>query len=148
MARFPLVVRVLEVCCMVKERNAHYFLWFLFFGLIAGVAEYLPHHQISSEAVWLLVSGLLGILVAQNWLAEGKLSRPYDFIIGVIFTLVGLIGVLDAFGVHLLSSLSSLPSAVYDKGAGTLIGLSLGLLPALIHMVLGLQSLNHGLRNK
>jgi undecaprenyl pyrophosphate phosphatase UppP len=132
---------------MFGHRNAHYFLWFLFFGLIAGIAEYLPKHQISSEAVWLLVSGLLGILVTQKWLNEGKFAKPYDFIIGVIFTLVGLIGVLDAFGLHLLSNLSSLPSVVYDKGAHTLIGLSLSLLPALIHMVLGLQSLNHGMHS-
>ena len=138
---------------MVEHRNAHYFLWFLFFGLIAGIASYVNSdpHQLSSEAIWLFVSGLLGILVAQKWLADGAFARPYDFIIGVIFTLVGLVGVLAAFHINLLSGVSSLPTAIYDKGAnngdGALIGLSLSLLPALVHMVLGLQSLNHGLRS-
>lgn len=134
---------------MVKERHAHYFLWFIFFGLIAGLASFLgkDHSVASSEAIWLFVCGVLGIVVTQRWLNEGKFAKPYDFIIGVIFTLVGLVGVLNTFGVHLLSSLSSLPTAVLDKQAGTLIGLSLGLLPALIHTVLGLQSLNHGMRS-
>lgn len=135
---------------MVKERNAHYFLWFILFGIIAGVASFLGKDKTvaSSEAIWLFVVGVLGMLVAQSWLAEGKLSRPYDIIIGVIFIIVGLIAVLNVFGVPLMNSLSSLPTAVLDKQAGTLIGLSLGLLPGIIHLVLGLQSLNHGLRNK
>jgi hypothetical protein len=139
----------LEVYDMVEHRNAHYFLWFLFFGLIAGISSYVNSdpHQLSSESIWLFVSGLLGILVAQKWLADGSFARPYDFIIGVIFTLVGLIGVLAAFKINLLSGVSSLPTVVYDKGAGTLLGLSLSLLPALIHMVLGLQSLNHGMHS-
>lgn len=134
---------------MVEHRSAHYFLWFLFFGLIAGIASYIntTPHQVSSESIWLFVSGLLGILVAQKWLADGRFAKPYDFIIGVIFTLVGLIGVLAAFKINLLGAVSSLPTVVYNKDAGTLIGLSLSLLPALIHMVLGLQSLNHGMRS-
>ncbi len=127
---------------MVKERSAHYFLWFIFFGLIAGVASYVNTQQFSSESIWLLVSGLLGILVTQKWLNEGKFARTYDFIIGVIFTLVGLVGVLDAFKIHLLSGVS-LPAGLVTSS--TILGLSITpLLIALVHMVLGLQSLNHG----
>ena len=130
---------------MVKERSAHYFLWFIFFGLIAGVASYVNTQQFSSESIWLLVSGLLGILVTQKWLNEGKFARTYDFIIGVIFTLVGLVGVLDAFKIHLLSGVS-LPAGLVTSS--TILGLSITpLLIALVHMVLGLQSLNHGLRS-
>lgn len=130
---------------MVKERSAHYFLWFIFFGLIAGVASYVNTQQFSSESIWLLVSGLLGILVTQKWLNEGKFARTYDFIIGVIFTLVGLVGVLDAFKIHLLSGVS-LPAGLVTSS--TILGLSITpLLIALVHMVLGLQSLNHGLHS-
>ncbi len=130
---------------MVKERSAHYFLWFIFFGLIAGVASYVNTQQFSSESIWLLVSGLLGILVTQKWLNEGKFARTYDFIIGVIFTLVGLVGVLDAFKIHLLSGVS-LPAGLVTSS--TILGLSITpLLIALVHMVLGLQSLNHGMHS-
>ena len=131
---------------MVKERNAHYFLWFIFFGIIAGISSYVNSQQISSESIWMFVSGLLGMLVSQNWLAEGKLSRAYDFIVGVIFTLVGLVGVLDAFKIHLLSGVST-PAGLVSSTS--ILGLAITpLLIALVHMVLGLQSLNHGLRNK
>jgi hypothetical protein len=130
---------------MVKERSAHYFLWFIFFVLIAGIASYVNSQQFSSESIWLLVSGLLGILVTQKWLNEGKFARTYDFIIGVIFTLVGLVGVLDAFKIHLLSGVS-LPAGLVTSS--TILGLSITpLLIALVHMVLGLQSLNHGLHS-
>jgi hypothetical protein len=131
---------------MVKHRTEHYFLWFILFGLIAGVASYLNNnHEISSEAIWLLVVGVLGFVVTQNWLADGKFSQPFDFIVGVIFTLVGLIGVLQGFHVNLLSSLSSLPSNLVSANA--ILGLSLTpFLLNVVHLVLGLQSLSHGLR--
>lgn len=127
------------------HRSAHYFLWFIFFGLIAGVASYVNTKQFSSEAIWLFVSGLLGILVTQKWLAEGRFAKPYDFIIGVIFTLVGLVGVLDAFKIHLLQNVSV--AGVITSTS--ILGLATTpLLIALVHMVLGLQSLNHGLRSE
>lgn len=131
---------------MVKERHAHYFLWFIFFGLIAGIAGYVNTQQISSESIWLVVAGVLGFLVTQNWLNEGKFARVYDFIIGVIFTLVGLVGVLDAFKVHLLNGVSA-PAGLITSSS--ILGLATTpLLIALVHTVLGLQTLNHGLRNK
>ncbi|HEU4783695.1 MAG TPA: hypothetical protein VFS83_10175 [Ktedonobacterales bacterium] len=127
------------------HRSAHYFLWFIFFGLIAGVASYVNTQQISSESIWLFVSGLLGILVTQKWLNDGKFAQIYDFIIGVIFTLVGLVGVLDAFKVHLLSGVSA-PAGLLTSTS--ILGLATTpLLIALVHMVLGLQSLNHGMRS-
>lgn len=132
---------------MVKHRSEHYFLWFIFFGLIAGIASYVNNnHQISSEAIWLFVSGLLGILVTQSWLADGGLAKPYDFIIGVIFTLVGLIGVLQGFHVDLIGNLKGVPTNLISTNA--ILGLSLTpFLINLVHMVLGLQSLSHGLRS-
>lgn len=126
------------------HRSAHYTLWFVFFGIIAGVASYVNSRQISSEAIWLFVSGLLGVIVTQKWLNEGKFAQIYDFIIGVIFTLVGLVGVLDAFKVHLLSGVS-MPAGLVTSSS--ILGLATTpLLIALVHMVLGLQSLNHGIR--
>ncbi len=128
---------------MFGHRSAHYFLWFIFFGLIAGVASYVNTQQVSSESIWLFVSGLLGILVTQKWLNDGKFAQMYDFIIGVIFTLVGLVGVLDAFKIHLLSGVSAPANLVTST---SILGLATTpLLIALVHMVLGLQSLNHGL---
>ena len=129
------------------HRSAHYFLWFILFGLIAGAASLFSkdHSIASSEAIWLLVSGVLGILVTQKWLNDGKFAQIYDFIIGVIFTLVGLVGVLQIFAPDLVSGLGSLPGVLVTKT--TIIGLSLGLLPGIVHLVLGLQSLNHGLRS-
>jgi hypothetical protein len=133
----------LEVYRMFGHRSAHYFLWFIFFGLIAGVASYVNTQQVSSESIWLFVSGLLGILVTQKWLNDGKFAQMYDFIIGVIFTLVGLVGVLDAFKIHLLSGVSAPGNLVTST---SILGLATTpLLIALVHMVLGLQSLNHGL---
>lgn len=127
------------------HRSAHYFLWFILFGLIAGAASLFSkdHSIASSEAIWLLVSGVLGILVTQKWLNDGKFAQMYDFIIGVIFTLVGLVGVLDAFKIHLLSGVSTPANLVTST---SILGLATTpLLIALVHMVLGLQSLNHGL---
>ena len=131
---------------MVKERHAHYFLWFIFFGLIAGIAGYVNTQQFSSESIWLVVAGVLGFLVTQNWLNEGKFARVYDFIIGVIFTLVGLVGVLDAFKIHLLNGVSAPAGLVTST---SILGLATTpLLIALVHTVLGLQTLNHGMRSK
>jgi len=77
-------------------------------------------------------------------LNEGKFAQAYDFIIGVIFTLVGVVGVLDAFKIHLLSGVS-LPAGLVTSSS--ILGLSITpLLIALVHTVLGLQSINHGLR--
>lgn len=132
---------------MVKERHAHYFLWFIFFGLIAGIASYVDTKQISSESIWLFVCGILGILVTQNWLAEGRFTKPFDFIIGVIFTLVGVVGILQAFRVDLVGGLHDVPGGLVN--ATSILGLSITpLVIALVHTVLGLQTLNHGLRAK
>jgi hypothetical protein len=142
MERFAPVYEFLEVCQM-GHRSAHYFLWFIFFGLIAGIASFVNTQQVSSESIWLFVSGLLGILVTQKWLNEGKFAQMYDFIIGVIFTLVGLVGVLDAFKIHLLSGVSA-PAGLVTSSS--ILGLATTpLLIALVHMVLGLESINHGM---
>jgi len=131
----------------VKHRDTHYFLWFIFFGLIAGAIYYVNHHNtVDSESIWLLVSGLLGLLFGADWLANGKFARWYDLIIGIIFAVAGLVGIAAGFGDHRLSSAPASASAFISQTA--LIGLSLAVLPSLVHAVLGFSSLNHAIRNK
>jgi hypothetical protein len=125
---------------LMRHRDTHYFLWFIFFGVLSGLIFYVnpkqhPGMSFDPESAWLTVSGLLGILLGARWIANGKLERWYDLVAGIIFTLAGLIGIAHGFNVNLISSTA-------------LLGLSLGVLPSLVHAVLGLTSLNHGLRMK
>jgi hypothetical protein len=131
----------------MSHRNAHYWLWFLVFGVIAGILSYKGSnpHALSSESIWLLVSGFLGLVVAASWLNEGKFAKPYDLLIGIIFAAVGIFGILINFGLFNLS-VHSVPSSVVSNNS--LLGLSLSVFPSLIHTVLGLNSLNHGLKAK
>ncbi|HEU5346189.1 MAG TPA: hypothetical protein VFU60_17710 [Ktedonobacterales bacterium] len=131
----------------MKHRNTHYFLWFIFFGVVSGLIYYVNHHQtIDSESTWLLVSGLLGLLFGADWLAGGKFSRWYDLIIGIIFAVAGLIGIGAGFHVNLLSGAPASFSTFISPT--TFFGLSLAVLPSLVHAVLGFSSLNHAIRNK
>ncbi|HEY7984173.1 MAG TPA: hypothetical protein VID73_08395, partial [Ktedonobacterales bacterium] len=66
---------------------------------------------------------------------DGRLARPFDFIIGIIFTLAGLVGIVKMFGIGV-------------AGADTLlgsVGLTLGAVLPLIYAFLGLKSLHHAL---
>ncbi|GAC1451370.1 MAG: hypothetical protein PVSMB4_11160 [Ktedonobacterales bacterium] len=87
------------------------------------------------EALWLVGAGLIGLLVGNRNINEGKLTQPYDLIVGVVFAIAGIVGILGWFGVNL-------------GGAGSIvstIGLSLGGLYPLLHTYLGLKSFHHGL---
>lgn len=129
----------------MSHRNAHYWLWFLVFGVVAGLLSYKDTKTLSSESLWLLITGLIGIIVGANWLNSGNLAKPYDLLIGIIFAAVGIFGILLQFGLFHLST-SSVPSGLISNN--TLLGLSLTTFPALIHTVLGLNSINHGLKAK
>jgi hypothetical protein len=130
---------------VMSHRNAHYWLWFLVFGVVAGLLSYKDTKSLSSESIWLMISGLLGILVAASWLNNGRFAKPYDLLIGIIFAAVGIFGILVQFGLFHLS-LSSVPSGLVSNN--TLLGLSLSALAPLVHTVLGLNSINHGLTGK
>lgn len=131
----------------MSHRSTHYWLWFLLFGLIGGLLFYNSNNKLDSESIWLLASGLLGLVVGMNWLNEGKWARTYDMVIGVIFTLVGILGILQGFHVLDLGKLlKGAPAGMLSHDA--LIGLSLTGLAVLINTVLGLTSLNHGLKSK
>ncbi|HKV85447.1 MAG TPA: hypothetical protein VJN88_12885 [Ktedonobacterales bacterium] len=123
----------------MSHRYTHYWLWFLLFGLIGGLLYYHQHSKLDSESTWLLVSGLLGILVATKWLNGGKWARSYDIAIGVIFGGVGIVGILVGFGILSFGTKGYITETA-------ILGLSLQSLAPLIHTVLGFASLNHGVK--
>ena len=129
----------------MSHRSTHYWLWFLLFGVVAGLVALIKHNTFDSEALWLFFSGLLGLVFGAKWLNEGKLSRMYDLVIGIIFVVAGIVGIFINFGVDVFSRVS-VPGALVSSTA--FLGLSLALLPSLIHTVLGFTSLNHGLKSK
>jgi hypothetical protein len=126
----------------VDHRTTHYSLWFIFFGVIAALSSLVNNAGVSSTSIWFLVTGLLGIIVMR--VNEGKLARPYDLIVGIIFAVVGVIGILAAFKVHLITG-SMANGAI---SSDSILGLSTAFFNSLIYAVLGFTSLNHGLKTK
>ena len=127
---------------MLSVRSVHYWLWFILFGVVSSLVLLRTVGHLDSEAIWLLMTGLLGLLFGLGGLGL-RLARPYDLIIGLLFTGVGLLGLLHNLGYVLVPTSSDTASTV---GQSAIIGLSLALPYALIHTLLGLTSLNHGLR--
>jgi hypothetical protein len=125
---------------MLSQRNTHYWLWFLLFGVVSALVNWSQGNGITTETLWLLITGFLGLVLG---LLVPALARPFDLVIGGLFTLVGLLGILHAFGVNLVPS-GNVPPNALDTTA--ILGLSLSLPYALIHTLLGLTSLSHGLR--
>ncbi len=128
---------------MLSHRSAHYWLWFLLFGVVSVVVGLVNGQNIPAESLWLLGAGLLGVAFGPGSFA-GRFSRAYDLVVGLLFSIVGLIGVLHNLGITLLTANAVLPGGTGDNT--TLSGLSLSLPYALIHSVLGLTSLNLGMR--
>ena len=128
----------------MDHRSTHYSLWFIFFGVIAALSSLVNNVGVSSTSIWFLVTGLLGLIVTRKWLNDGKLARPYDLLVGIIFAVVGIIGILGAFKVHLITG-----SMLNDTISGSsILGLSTAFFNSLIYAVLGLTSLNHGIKTK
>lgn len=127
---------------MLSQRNTHYWLWFLLFGVVSALVTVSKGEGITTETMWLLITGFLGLLLGAFM---PSLARPFDLVIGLLFTVVGLLGVLHAFGLNLVATSGIAPNAIDET---TILGLSLSLPYALIHTVLGLTSLSHGLRAK
>jgi hypothetical protein len=127
---------------VLSQRNTHYWLWFLLFGVVSALVNWSQGNGLTTETLWLLITGFLGLILG---LLAPALARPFDLVIGGLFTLVGLLGILHAFGVNLIPS-GNVPPTALDTTA--ILGLSLSLPYALIHTLLGLTSLNHGLRTQ
>jgi hypothetical protein len=125
---------------MLSERNTHYWLWFLLFGVVSALVSASQGQGITTETLWLLITGFIGLIVG---MFVHALARPFDLVIGLLFTIVGLLGILHAFGLNLVATSGVAPNAI-DETA--ILGLSLSLPYALIHTLLGLTSLSHGLR--
>lgn len=128
---------------MLSQRNTHYWLWFLLFGVVSALVTTSKGQGITTETMWLLIAGFLGLLLGAF---IPPLARPYDLVIGLLFTTVGLLGILHNFGLNLVGQPSAIAPNAIDETA--ILGLSLSLSYALIHTVLGLTSLSHGLRAK
>jgi hypothetical protein len=127
---------------MLSARSTHYWLWLLLFGVVSSLVTWRVSQSLNTESVWLLVTGFLGVLFGVGGLGL-RLARPYDLIIGLLFTAVGLLGLLHNLGYNLVAADARAANTI-DQTA--IIGLSLALPYALIHTLLGLTSLNHGLR--
>ena len=127
---------------MLSARSTHYWLWFLLFGVVSSLVVWRVRGSLDTESVWLLVTGFLGVLMGVSGLAS-RFSRPYDLIVGLLFTGAGILGLLHNLGYNLVPTDVHTVNTV-DQTA--IIGLSLALPYALIHTLLGLTSLNHGLR--
>jgi hypothetical protein len=128
---------------MLSQRNTHYWLWFLLFGVVSALVTTSMGKGITAETLWLLVPGFLGLLLGAF---IPSLARPFDLVIGLLFTGVGLLGILHNFGFNLVATSTGIAPNAIDQTA--ILGLSLSLPYALIHSVLGLTSLSHGLRVK
>ena len=128
---------------MLSQRNTHYWLWFILFGLVSALALMRQGFGITTESLWLLFAGFLGLVIGTY---VQRMARPYDVVIGLLFTTVGLLGILHNFGLNLVGDRSSMPPHAVDFAS--ILGLSLGLSYSMIHTILGLTSLSHGLRPK
>jgi hypothetical protein len=123
----------------LSHRGSHYWLWFVIFGLIPLLSTArtgLGANTTTYNAIWLLGSGLIGLLLGNTSIYEGKLARPFDFIIGTIFSIAGLIGIVKMFGIS---------TAGADTTLGS-VGLLLNGLYPLVYAFLGLKTLHHALK--
>ncbi len=127
---------------MLAQRSTHYWLWFILFGVVSAIVSLAQHNGMSTETWWLLITGLLGVVFSVRVLSS--FARPYDIIIGILFTAVGVLGILHNLGVNLIPNSGSVVNGAIDNSG--VLGLSFFIPYALIHLLLGLTSLNAGLR--
>ena len=45
---------------MLSQRNTHYWLWFLLFGVVSALVTMSKGEGITTETMWLLIAGFLG----------------------------------------------------------------------------------------
>lgn len=125
------------------KRNSHYWMWLLLAGIGSAGLTYAQEHALTLENGWLLFGGAMGVASGSAWLHGGKLSRSYDLIAGLLFGVSGAIGVLQGLGMQPLAGVHALSAFVTSTGV---LGMSVGVYPAVIHTMLGYVSLSHGLK--
>jgi len=127
---------------MISSRSTHYWLWFLLFGVIAAIVAAYNSQPVNSETAIFLITGFAGLLTGFGMFS--RFARPYDLLIGLFFTVIGVLGIMSGLGFQLVASSGTAASTTLS--GQSILGLYLGLPYALIHTVLGLTSLNHGLK--
>lgn len=127
---------------MLAARSTHYWLWFILFGVLSTMVVWRATRSLDSEVAWLLLTGFLGVVTGIGGLSA-RTARPFDLIVGMLFMAAGLLGVMHNLGYNLVPADASTANML-DQSA--FLGLSLAFPYALIHTMLGLSSLNHGLR--
>ena len=122
----------------MSHRSSHYWLWFLIFGALPFIQTALGGFKPGVDAYssyWLVGTGLLGLVLGLKSINEGKLARPFDFVVGIIFAIAGVVGILHFFSI----SLGGVDTIVND------VGLATGGLYPLVFTFLGLKSIHHAL---
>lgn len=122
---------------MISQRGTHYTLWLALFGIVLGLVKGFNSSEIGLEATVLTITGLIGLItgMGSNF---SRIARFYDLAVGLIFSALGLLGVLTAFPLGHQIGLST---------SSMVLGLDMAVPYALIHLVLGLTSLNHGFKS-
>ncbi len=48
---------------MLSQRNTHYWLWFLLFGVVSALVTASKGEGITIETMWLLIAGFVGLVL-------------------------------------------------------------------------------------
>ena len=123
---------------MPTHRDTHYSLLFIFLGVIAALGGLAAKTGLTSESVWFLAIGQVGVLI-NRLSSNAGLTQLFDIVVGAILGLAGLAGILVQFKVI---GASSLPSSLYKNGA--LAGLDIAFFQSLVYAYLGVTSIRHG----
>lgn len=131
---------------MTHPRVNHYMIWFWLFGVISLFANYInsgASHHFATEDLWMFGIGGLGWLTTFKQFAWG--AKPFDVLVGTTFFSVGLLGILHNFQIDLINNNPHLPPG--SVAYGSVAGISLCLLPSLVHMVFGFFTLNYAMKS-
>ncbi len=130
---------------MIWARSVHYWLWFGLFGGISCFVIFRARGVPDPESIWLLITGAAGVVVGSTGLAS-RFARPFDTVIGLLFMSMGIIGLLHGIGYIVVPDNASSVDTANTINQTAILGLSLALPYALIHTLLGVTSLSHGLK--